>query len=363
MVRLPLLLVAAVALAGCLPEDADRCDTAGSELAITASPDGTVDGAITIEGTVTSECTVRRVEVGPWRAVADTPNFAGWSVAVPLDDLRAAALRAGADPDATFTTLGLAVSATLYDGEVLGPDEPLAIDLQLRSEIRVVGLDLDVEYPAAPDGSSLCSVPDTGSDAAWVEVTADPESAGGTLEISTTAGSFVGEEHRTISRELERGADADDRAFAAARLTATSPGTAFLVVTAEGESDEEVARITGPPTFVPAASTTVTRGETFEILVRSTGTLATCIVIRESGTVTSATLRAADGTGSSSDVFGTSVLVDTPAADCDDYSPTPDQVVAVTFDAESPPGAVSLICDDAHGGEQLGTYRLGPAGD
>ncbi|GEM_PF-3081157 len=352
---------------GCLPEEADRCVTLGSEIAVTASPNGTVDGAVTIAGTVSSACTVRRVEVGTWQATPDTANFATWSVEIELNELRAAAERAGGDPADTYFELSLPVTATLFDESALVLSSPLALELQLRPKIRVEGLELEVVYPEAQDGSDLCTLPSDGSHPGWIEITALGRSAGGAVRLSTTAGTFVGFEEQTIELELGERApagddDDDPGSFAGARLIASDAGTAFLVATAEGEAREEVARFTGPPTFVPPGSKSLTRGETFQILVRSTGTLSSCIVLQESGDVSSARIVAAADEGDGLPVLGTSVALDAPPEDCESYTSTEDHLVAITFDAASSPGAVTLVCADQHGVETLGTYRLAPPG-
>ena len=356
-----LCLLVSAAATGCdlVPApDWDLCD-GDTVLRVTSTHDEIVSEDLTVRGTVTAACAVRHVDVESWRA-ATTDGFKTWSVMIPIEDLQAAA-RALADDDGANTYLwAMEVKAIGAAGSTDDPDDDddlswtatLEVEIQLHDEVHVSDMELELTHP-----EPLCTAPADGSAPVLVEVTASADSGGGTVSLSTTRGDFPGDDERTLDLPLEDGGGGSTL------LTSTTTGAALVIATAGGEERHALARFVGPPTFLPGDNATLRPDEAFDILVRTDGTLSSCIVVRQSGTIDSATIRPADDDSPPHDIDGTPYTGFVPdPQDCREFTSTKDQVVTIKFHPNSGPGTARLICTDVHGQDVTGTYSLAPPG-
>lgn len=206
--------------------------------------------------------------------------------------------------------------------------------------------DLAIQVELVP--SMECSLPVSGRVQPLVRVTASAASAGAAVKLTANQGTFSSE---TATQELTLVASGDR----AERTTFYSPEkVGYAVITASASGVTAIPRVipvVGPPEFIDP-TTTLERGVTHTVTVRSSGNLATCVVDAQvSGAATVTFLEPALGTynGGIVDVSRTPVACDAP-----EYVR-----VQLAFAADAPDGsAVTLSCTDSFAQENHVTFRV-----
>ncbi len=262
------LAVVALGVAGCdqITKEAPTAPACEGGAAPTVTIDDTLSGEpvagdLTLTGTVTSSGNraIRRVDVAGVRAKSAGFNFETWSVVIPIATLRAMT-------DGQQMAQVVAVAHDACDEE--GRSDPLPIPVADQAGV-VRQLMLEV---LPPGGASF--FPANGAVPAVVRVLAASSSAGGTVHLETTRGTFDSGESAT-DLVLQQTGSSGNNASASALLTSSEAGDATITATGGGQTAQKTVTAAGPPVFsVP--SVTLQPGQEITIRVSSDGQVEQC---------------------------------------------------------------------------------------
>ncbi|WP_437685202.1 hypothetical protein [Sorangium sp. So ce176] len=290
-----------------------------------------------IEGTLRSDVLIDRVMVGGVLAEnKGAGNFASWSASLERQDLEG-----GRTPGEGVSEIE--VVAWDYCGN---PHEIGTVVLPVGDApgVSVTGLELlPIELPGGE-----CYLPADGQAAAIVKVAADARSAGSSVKLHASQGSFSGTAP-TLDLTLARDGD---RAAALAYFASTAPGTALLSVSAGGASAApRSVLVSGPPQITPSAKT-IPLGTSYLATVRTRGNLDYCVVeASQPDRSQAAIVEPALG------IIDRVMSVKSDAVDC---SAAEVLRVEVRFAPEALVGAeVVLRCVDTFGQEGTATFTAG----
>ena len=225
------------------------------------------------------------------------------------------------------------------------PIDQVAIALGPAPGVSVSELALAAEH--VPDWE--CSVPTAGGVTPLIRVTASPASAGASVTLRVSSGSFAGGSAEQTLRLIETG----DHAQATTFYLPGAAGTAVITASGKGATATPLVIhvVSGPSITAPA--TTLQRGLSYGVTVSSRGNLETCLVeevIPGAAIVTA--IEPALGMISGE----TTVLTDPVTCEGEERLRLTVQFV----DGAPDGGAITLRCFDTHGQAAQTTFQVAP---
>lgn len=347
MSKVPLPSIFLAALSGCNnPIPALECDANTVSGTISTGPTDEVvrSDTFTVTGTAISDgIAIRSITVGNVAAKADSANFATWSVAVPIGTLLSLASTVDdADGDGTVP-VELTAVATDACGDTHDVGAPFTVSVDTSPDTRVTSLALSVSLPSS--GASF--IPVDGSSVALITLTANPESANATVQLSASRGTLMPGASVVLAGD---GVQSATSSFLLVGDSADDAGTALLTATVEEYLASATVNMAGAPSLYPGSGS-LSEGADQVVTVASDGDIDSCWAL------------AAD-TSAISVTSGDSSLFDGPVTDGDG-----DRNIEIHVKQTGPAdegATVRVVCCDRYnqcsddGDDSAGVYTYSP---
>ncbi len=260
-------LLALVASAGCdTPPSEPSCplstvaDVSGMVM-FSLPPVQPLSGDLVVTGSAQHNrgFAIRQVLVNGVEATNSGFNFSSWTVTVPI-----ATLAADADMTGAVTLRAQAVDSCGATKQFF-QSPPFAVTL--TPGIRIQQIQLKVTPPDSQD-----FIPANGTIPATVLLTANPEAAGATVNLSTSIGSLEG----VVANAVTLAGDGKMQPATASLLfTSGKAGNALITAAAQSQTAVATVLVADPPLLVPA-SASMAAGQEITVSALSEGNVTRC---------------------------------------------------------------------------------------
>jgi hypothetical protein len=204
---------------------------------------------------------IRNIAVGGIQAENSGFNFDRWTVTLPFDQLQALAALNAEGNTATIDVSAVDVCNIESD---LGSFE---IDVDDSPGIEVASLAIGVVIPGDEN-----HIPVGGDVPALLTIEANPEAAGASVLLTSSAGTFQGVEEGGAVTLV---GDGLNPAAATVFFSASEPGVAVITAASEGQLAQTFVSVAGAPSFIPASGS-LSSGQSISVAGLTDGRFATC---------------------------------------------------------------------------------------
>lgn len=316
--------VLTLAACGAPDTEADCKDNLPVEGVITLGPTTEIVGSdLLVRGTADhpASLTIRTVDVAGVPAENLDFNYSRWEALVPFDQVRTLDLEDSGSATIIVTARDVCGARTVID--------TFTVQLDPRPGVNVDRLDLEVVLPGI-----ATYLPVTGSHAAIVHATANPDAAGSPLRFDTSVGTIDGANTTLLG-------DGVEDATATTLVASTTPGTALITASAQNQLAQASVTFAGAPALIPAGGT-VGAGQTLRLTVFTDGEIATCQANPIAGVLVTSGQADISAVPSATDLTGDGRV---------------DIDIAVSDTLEEG-GLLNVVCTDVFGQSGTGQYEL-----
>lgn len=237
---------------------------------VSAPVNGIVRTDLVVTGTASHPggLAIRAVTVAGVAATNTGFNFSTWSVTVPIGVLVAEATPTAEDPDVGTASIIADASDACEQTDTIDEIVGVQVDLTPVSEVEELSLAL---VTALPDG--VAYLPSDGSYPVMLQVTANADAVGASVNLTASAGTFSGAD---ATGAVVLGGDGVAAATANVQYSAAGDGPVLLYASADDQIAALALSAAGTPTLVPSNGELLA-GQSTQVTALSDGTIARCI--------------------------------------------------------------------------------------